>query len=230
MNEEHKDKVRENAVLAREQVQRHQEELDSIAPVYRIETLEEAKKPETIAYVIERLSQGERWDIIRCELGLKPAYLDVKWREIRRLVHEIRMPETDQAALLETHDDVKFWIHKLEESFEDLEEKISETRGATTIKNRAGDDVVLESMTQAALVRCRQDTLKTIIEKKNLFLENYLKVRQLAKKERTNQGPTIIINNNIPRPMKDVKTEVITQVAANVIALDEARDADTDKE
>lgn len=163
--------------------------------VPKVETLEDALRPETIEWCNKQLSLGSTWDEVRHALGLGNSQFDKRWRLLRKELLTQSLPESPEEALSENYDTVDGYIRRLETQLAELDAELAlDSRG----QNKLNEKV------RHHYYRVRADITNSLLEHRSRKFENYLGLRATRQKDReidkNKGGVTIIIASNVPRP------------------------------
>lgn len=194
----------------------HIEKLRSIKPVMTVKSLNQARSNEVIDYVMQRLQDGVRYDMIRREIGLGDHNGQRMWAEIKKIVSEYLVPTSAEDALLASHQSMSFWLKKYEDFVCSLDQEI-EACPRPQLMNTPDGPKMIDTTALGTLMRVKSEALDKLIKHKNQLFQDFMKIKTLEAKERGNQGTSILIVNNIPRPetrVKDVQTDLTAQVKA----------------
>ena len=186
----------EKARAAKEQ---RQNELATIQPQFEIKNIRQARSPEVIEFCVEHLTSGGTWGALRRKLGLGPASVDKKWRELRHILVGTILPDTETEALQLRNNRSNFLITKLDEFLDDLEDQ-SESISEKNMHH---------------YFKIKLDAMKMLMEQNDKEYDQFLAMKKLKQGEHKNQGVSIIFQNNyhIPRPGDNARDVSTTEVA-----------------
>jgi hypothetical protein len=162
-------------------------ELQSVPIELQVRDIPHARSEEVLQYCLKELNAGTTYNDLRLKLGLGTAGRDRRWREIRTLLAELILPESEEEALKASHALSNFMIDKLEKFQARMAKRAEFLKGAEN---------------EAAFLKLELDAMKLIMDKYDTQTLHYLKMKELQRKETRNQGQTIIFNNqfHVPRP------------------------------
>jgi hypothetical protein len=193
-----------------EAYEKKNKELAEIKPLFELKTLDDVKQESVISYCLDRLKAGATYQELRRELGLGPSFQDKKWRKLREILVEYILPKTEEDALLQANEDASFWQRQLEGMVEQIDSKIEEVQKIGRIfDENTGKWKLADSAMLSGLLKTKLDAIKTIIDTKKQSFTDFMEIQKLRKSEKGTRGVSITIVNNIPRPERTVKSEVI---------------------
>lgn len=169
------------------------ERLRSLPILRQITTIDDAKSPENIQWCVEQLKKGMRFDELRHSLGLGPANIDHRWRTIRKIILDVALPDNEDQALDQCTNESRYLLTRLNDFLEDLDRKIED--------GPYGEE---QQKTHHNYWKFKLDALKLLIEENNKQLMNFQENKKIKKLESSKHGVSILIYNNIPRPVVDV--------------------------
>ena len=163
--------------------------------VPRVETLEDALKPETVEWCNKQLALGETWDGVRKALGLMNSEFDKRWRLLRKELLLQKMPESPEENYANRYEAYEMQRRRLESQLEEIDAEME----------------VLGLDKKHFYYKARTDIMKLLLELNSKKDESFLGMRATKQKDLeasgTRGGVTIIINSNVPRPMKTVSDD-----------------------
>lgn len=186
--------------------------LSQIEVQYPVPDMETAKDPRTIEWCNQQLIKGVQWEELRRMLGLGPAHVDSRWREIRKQVLAQIVPEDPVEHLREAIADQLVVADQITEFIRDLDEKIEDVP-----KDK-------ESMkTHHNFYKYKLDALKQLSEEKGKKLQAFLDTMKLKQGAvQKNLGVKIVFQSSIPRPERNAGAVIGSFLNASAAAKDAA--------
>lgn len=182
----------EDAATARELRMTLREDLKNVKVELQVVDSKHATSEEVLQFCIDHLQKGGTYNVLRLKLGLGPSMTDRRWRRIRAVLAEMILPDTEEEALKLANSMSNFMITKIEVFMEKIEQRALASQGEEN---------------EAQFLKLELDAMKMVMDKYEKQTEHFLKMKDIKKKEKGTQGPTIIFNNKfvIPRPgAKDI--------------------------
>lgn len=178
------------------------EMLQTPVPVeFPVRDMEHAKSEEVLQYCLKELEGGTTYNELRLKLGLGPASVDRRWREIREILIELILPQDEEEALRTDAGLSGYMLSRIEQYIEKIQERALANRGEEN---------------EAAFLKLELDSMKLLMEKYAKRTDQYLKMKDIQKKEKRTTGTTIIFNNlhSIRRPGQELEdaAKLVTEV------------------
>lgn len=189
--------------------------LDAIKVEFPVKDLKAARSEECLKYCLSELSTGTTYNELRMKLGLGPAHLDKRWREIRSLLSELILPENEEEMLKAQSALSGFMLGRVEEFYVELEKRMA--------LSPPGKDKM-----EFQYWKLKLDAMKLMMEKYDKQSEHYLKMKHMQKMEKRKTGQTIIFNNKfmVPRPGDSIDVTPMSDVAKLKSRLNEIEEMD----
>lgn len=146
----------------------------------QVRDMEHAKSEEVLQFCLEKLEKGTTYNDLRLMLGLGPASVDRRWREIREILIEMILPADEEEALRTDAGLSGYMLSRIEQYIEKIQERALANRGEEN---------------EAAFLKLELDSMKLLMEKYAKRTDQYLKWKDMQKKEKRTTGTTIIFNN-----------------------------------
>ncbi len=159
--------------------------------VLQVLDMDHAKSEEVLQFCLKELEQGTTYNNLRLKLGLGPASIDRRWREIREILIEMILPETEEEALRTDAGLSGYMISRIEQYITKIQDRALANRGEET---------------EASFLKLELDSMKLLMEKYSKRTDQYLKMKDIQKKEKRTTGTTIIFNNlhQVRRPGEEL--------------------------
>lgn len=151
-----------------------------VAVELQVRDHEHARSEEVLQYCLSELERGTTYNDLRLKLGLGPASIDRRWREIREILVELILPESEEEALRVDAGLSGFMIGRIESFMKKVEQRAA---------SMAGED------SEAALLKLELDAMKLLMDKYSKRTDHFLKMKDIKSKEKRTTGTTIIFNN-----------------------------------
>lgn len=202
----------------------------------QVQNVDHAKSPEVLNYCRDFLQNGGRYENLRRELGLGPAYLDKRWRVIRQLLPEVIAPISEQDALLRMSANQLYMMNELEGILEDADKQFrsgdellaqlnalmdqpfpstKEEQEVYKTKLKALSAVVDNQTANAPkYLKVKLDALGRKFDENSREFQSYMDIKRLKAKEKGTQGTSIMVqyNYNVSRPGDNPAEKDVTQV------------------
>lgn len=163
--------------------------------VLQVRDLDHARSEEVLEFCLKELKDGTTYNALRIKLGCGTAAYDFRWREIRSLLTEMILPETEEDALLSANALSSYLLQRMEQFANKVKDRAEEMKGD---KN------------EFQYLKLELDAMKILTEKYEARTEHYMKMKDLQKQEKGRHGQTVVFNNKfyIPRPGEHLQKEV----------------------
>lgn len=158
--------------------------------------MDHARSSEVLSFCIKELSEGTTYNELRRKLGLGPANIDTRWREIRTRVLDGMVPTNEQEALKAQADQRAYLLTKLESFMEDVEGML------LSLPNNEEDRKLIPN-----LLKLKLESVRTLLEENAKSFEAYLSLKRIKEQDKRTRGQSILIQNNyhINRPGQNEK-------------------------
>lgn len=147
---------------------------------FPVRDMDHAKSEEVLQYCLRQLEQGTTYNDLRMKLGLGPASIDRRWREIREILIEMILPADEEEALRTDAGLSGYMIARVEQYILKIQQRAEANRGHDQ---------------EASFLKLELDSIKLLMEKYAKRTDQYLKMKDIQKKEKRTTGTTIIFNN-----------------------------------
>lgn len=174
---------REKALKALEKAQKVNSERRSTLPTpveLQVKDMDHAQSEEVLQFCLKELEQGTTYNDLRLKLGLGPASIDRKWRAIREILIEMILPKDEEEALRTDAGLSGYMLSRIEQYILKIQDRAEANRGEET---------------EAQFLKLELDSMKLLMEKYSKRTDQFLKMKDIQKKEKRTTGTTIIFNN-----------------------------------
>lgn len=141
---------------------------------------EHAQSEEVLQYCVKQLESGTTYNDLRLKLGLGPASIDRRWREIREILIELILPKDEEEAMRTDAGLSGFMIQRLEVYVDKIQKRAAACEGDEN---------------EAQFLKLELEAIKLVMEKYAKRTDQYLKMKDIQKAEKRTTGTTIIFNN-----------------------------------
>lgn len=168
--------------------------LAAVAVEFPVQSVEQARDPKILEWCTTQLTNGVDWEVLRRKLGLGPAHVDARWREIRKHIMAQAMPESIEDSLRLYYDEQAASIEEMRAFIAELDAKIDEEpENKEAVK------------AQHQFYRYKLDALSKILDERTKKVQQFLEVKKVKMGVAKHIGVQIIVQNNIPRPQRNEK-------------------------
>lgn len=186
--------------------EKYLEQLGTIKVKCPVKDMKDATSDRVVSYSVTRLQEGCTYEELRRELGLGPASQDRKWRALRTMLCEYLLPKTEEEAMLQANSDAQFWMKKLEDMVDYLDERIKQCKEESQYFDEDKQEYMLaESSMLPTLLKTKADVVKSIVDHKKKFFGDFMEIQKLRKAEKSTHGKSVTIINYIPRPEQTIR-------------------------
>lgn len=174
-------------------------------------SVDEALKPESLTWCLEKLASGADFEELRAVLGLGPAAVDPVWRALRKELTKFMVAKDSEEAFENHAADIHDLTAELKALIKKVDAEIEKGNEPIVLKDSKGEvmvtkfgPVVIERKNYHHLVKIKADAIKLLMEQANTKV-NFRQESEKLKRDSIGSGVHIHIHSKIPRPEREAQ-------------------------